>query len=66
MMAVEIATNPSFKPGKPKPRGFSVGDSLSALWDCTVDGRQFMVAAPKSSRPEPYTVILNWQAGLKK
>src|SRR6266404_571611 len=67
LMAVEIATNPEFKPGKPQPLGFSAGD---ATWDCTADGRRFLVAAPKmapkSKGPEPYTVILNWQAGLKK
>src|SRR6267154_4692855 len=62
LMAVEIATNPEFKPGKPQPLGFSAGD---ATWDCTADGRRFLVAAPKmapkSKGPEPYTVILNWQ-----
>jgi eukaryotic-like serine/threonine-protein kinase len=66
VMAVEIATNPEFRPGKPQPLGFLAGFE----WDCTADGRRFLVAAPKtaprSTRPEPYTVILNWQAGLKK
>jgi eukaryotic-like serine/threonine-protein kinase len=67
LMAVEIATNPEFRPGKPQPLGFSAGD---ATWDCTADGRRFLVATPKTaaknSGPEPYTVILNWQASLKK
>jgi hypothetical protein len=66
-MRVEIATSPEFRPGKPQPLGFSAGD---ARWDCTADGRRFLVAMPKTTgkgdRPEPYTVILNWQAGLKK
>jgi serine/threonine protein kinase/Tol biopolymer transport system component len=66
LMAVEIATNPEFKPGKPQPLGFLAG----AEWDCTADGRRFLVAVPKTTgkgdRPEPYTVILNWQASLKK
>jgi len=66
VMAVEIATNPEFRPGKPQPLGFSAGDE----WDCTADGRRCLVAVPKTTgkgdRPEPYTVILNWQAGLKK
>ena len=66
LMAVEIATNPEFRPGKPQPLGFLAGTE----WDCTADGRRFLVATPKSTgkgdRPEPYTVILNWQAGLKK
>ena len=67
VMAVEIATNPEFRPGKPQLLGFSAGD---ATWDCTADGRRFLVAVPKTTgkgdRPEPYTVILNWQASLNK
>jgi eukaryotic-like serine/threonine-protein kinase len=70
MMAVEIATNPEFKPGKPQPLGLSVGTASGTVWDCTADGRRFLVAArttaAQSNGPEPYTVILNWQAGLKK
>jgi Tol biopolymer transport system component len=66
VMAVEIATNPEFRPGKPQPLGFLAG----AEWDCTADGRRFLVATPKTTgkgdRPEPYTVILNWQASLNK
>ena len=69
VMAVEVATNPEFRPGKPRPLGFAAGASDTA-WDCTADGRRFLVATPKTTgkgdRPEPYTVILNWQAGLKK
>ena len=65
VMAVEIATNPRFRPGRPQPLGF-----LSGEWDCTADGRRFLVATPKTTgkddRPEPYTVILNWQASLNK
>ena len=34
-------------------------------WDSTADGKRFLAAAAKSG-PEPYTVVLNWQAGLKK
>ena len=66
LMAVKIATKPEFKPGTPQPLGFSA--ALGA-WDCTADGRRFLVAAPKATSkntPEPYTVILNWQADLKK
>jgi eukaryotic-like serine/threonine-protein kinase len=66
VMAVDTATTPEFRPGKPHPLGFSVGPPIDARWDCTADGRRFLVAASKSSKPEPYTVVLNWQAGLKK
>jgi len=72
VMAVEIATNPEFKPGKPQPLGFTArARSTTGIgWGSTADGRRFLVATPKTaaknSGPEPYTVILNWQAGLKK
>jgi hypothetical protein len=62
VMAVEIATNPVFKPGNPRP----LGVSPLGTWDSAADGKRFLVAAPKSSEPEPFTVVLNWQAGLKK
>ena len=55
-----------FRPGKPQPLGFSVGLPIDAWWDCTADGSRFLVAASKSGKPEPYTVVLNWQAGLTK
>jgi len=61
-----IATNPEFRPGEPQPLGFSADPPSEAEWDNTADGRRFLVAAPKSSKSEPYTVILNWQAGMKK
>ena len=64
LMAVEIATSPVFRAGKPQPLGLVIPQG--AGWDATGDGKRFLVAAPKSSRPEPYTVVLNWQAGLKK
>jgi eukaryotic-like serine/threonine-protein kinase len=66
-MAVEIATTPEFKSGKPQPLGFvEHGRYSGVFWDNTADGRRFLVAASKNNKPEPYTVILNWQAGLKK
>jgi eukaryotic-like serine/threonine-protein kinase len=68
VMAVEIATNPEFRPGKPQPLGFAGGTGAAPdyMWDSTADGRRFLVAAPKSNGPEAYTVILNWQASLKR
>jgi len=63
VMAVEITTNPEFRPGKPMPLGFAAANG--APWDCTADGRRFLVAVPKSKGPESYTMILSWQAGLK-
>ena len=67
-MAVEVATNPELRPGKPQPLGFATerGSSSGTFWDNTADGKRFLVAASKNNKPEPYTVVLNWQAGLKK
>jgi serine/threonine protein kinase len=70
LMAVEITTHPEFRPGKPQPLGIATGGgglySALAAWDCTADGRRFLAAAPTSKGPVPYSVILNWQAALKK
>jgi Tol biopolymer transport system component len=66
LMAVEIATNPTFRAGKPKPLGTLFRTLQSHLpWDSTADGKRFLAAAGKSGS-EPYTVVLNWQVGLKK
>ena len=36
-------------------------------WDVTADGRRFLVAVPlEQSAQAPFTVVLNWQEGLKK
>jgi len=61
---------PIARPEKPQLLGISVKTASGAVWDCTADDRRFLVATPtmalKNSGPEPYTVILNWQAGLKE
>ncbi len=61
-MAVEIATDPAFRAGKPYPLGIV---PLVNAWDSLADGRRFLVSVTKNG-PQPYTVVLNWQAGLKK
>jgi hypothetical protein len=35
------------------------------VWDSAADGRRFLMLATKNGS-QPYTVVLNWQAGLKK
>jgi len=64
VMAVAIATEPEFRPGKPEPLGFFA--SLGDMWDCTADGRRFLVVTAKGKDQAPFTVVLNWQAALKK
>jgi len=60
-MAVEITTNPAFRAGNPE----LLGVSTYASWDAAADGKRFLASVTKSG-PQPYTVVLNWQAGLKK
>jgi len=65
--AVEVSTSGVFQAGIPKAL-FKVPHG-ELYWDVSADGKRFMMAAPSgatSSAPAPFTVVLNWQAGLKK
>jgi Tol biopolymer transport system component len=61
LMAVEIAANPAFRAGTPQ----RLGVTTSAWWDSSADGRRFL-SLVNTGGPQPYTVVLNWQAGLRK
>ncbi len=61
IVAVEIAAHPAFRAGPPK----SLGISASQSWDSAADGSRFLKLATKEG-PRSNTVVLNWQAGLKK
>jgi len=67
--AVEIATNPAFRAGNPHPLGLwssHFADKVAnSQWDSAADGKRFLGPA-LTGGPQPYTVVLNWQAGLKK
>jgi len=64
-MAVAVNTGGVFQAGVPKPL-FKVPASL-IFWDVSADGRRFLLPAPSgASAATPFTVLLNWQAGLKK
>jgi serine/threonine protein kinase/Tol biopolymer transport system component len=62
LVAVEIVTNPAFRAGNPQPLGVL---TTGSFWDSAADGRRFVRLATPNG-PQPYTVVLNWQAGLKK
>ena len=66
-MAVEVNTTGTFRSGIPKAL-FKVPPGVF-FWDVSSDGKRFLMAAPSptnaSSQP-PFTVVLNWQAALKK
>jgi len=66
-MAVEVNTTGTFRSGIPKAL-FRVPPGV-IFWDVSSDGKRFLMAVPSgtsaSSQP-PFTVVLNWQAALKK
>ena len=64
-MAVEVNTSGIFQAGIPKPL-FKVPSGL-LYWDVTADGQRFLMPTPDATDASaPLTVVLNWQAGLKK
>ena len=72
LMAVPVKTGASFEiTGAAQPL-FEMQETAFELpgplkYQPTIDGRRFLVIAPVgSSEAPPITVVLNWQAGLKK
>jgi eukaryotic-like serine/threonine-protein kinase len=66
-MAVDVNTSGVFQAGVPKLL-FKVPPGV-LFWDVSADGKRFLMAAPsaESAAEQPkFTVVLNWQAGLKK
>jgi hypothetical protein len=68
LMTVEVATNPVFRVGVPKSLFQTpVFTTDFSSWDLTADGKRFLFLAPAAqSAQAPFTVVLNWQAALKK
>jgi Tol biopolymer transport system component len=67
-MAVDIDASKGFQAGTPRPM-FTVPPGTAALtgWDLSPDGKRFLAVSPPSAgRVIPFTVVLNWAAGLKK
>jgi hypothetical protein len=70
-MAVPIKTNPSFEAGAPRelfPTPITGTALYQFFYTPSADGQRFLVNIPAeeaASQPS-ITVVLNWQAGLKK
>jgi Tol biopolymer transport system component len=64
VMSVAVSPGPTLQPGPPrvlfsKPKNW-VGPA-------SADGQRFLLAVPpEQTAPQPFTVVLNWQAGLHK
>ena len=69
LLAVEIATSPAFRAGNPQALGDFAFSSVTAVagsqWDSAADGRRFL-GRGTANGTQPFTVMMNWQAGLKK
>jgi Tol biopolymer transport system component len=68
IMAVPVTANPVFQHGAPKAL-FKPSSTRAYLADAMPDGNRFLVRHQNNSTPPsapPFTVVLNWQAGLKK
>jgi hypothetical protein len=79
IMSVEVETEPTFKPGKPKVlfKGTYVSEGAlsGTLWDISPDGKRFLMlkppasagAAPTAAVPQPKIhIVVNWFEELKQ
>ncbi len=65
MMAVEVMAAQDFQVGPPTPVFQAPPGAI--VGDVTADGRRFLLVTPVGpSASVPFTVVLNWTAGLKK
>jgi eukaryotic-like serine/threonine-protein kinase len=68
-MAVEVNGSASaFQAGVPQRLFQNSGGAADIGWDITADGKRFLISLPpaQQSTQTPITVVLNWQAQLKK
>jgi len=67
MMAVPVKLAPTFEPGLPVPL-FETNVNTFNPYDVSADGRFLLNMVSESAAPaaSPVTIVLNWQAGLKR
>jgi hypothetical protein len=66
LMAVPVTTGAQFQPGVPKPLFDVRLASFNSSYDVSADGR-FLIPTPvDQASTVPMTVILNWQAALRR
>jgi Tol biopolymer transport system component/predicted Ser/Thr protein kinase len=67
LMAVDIDTTKGFQAGAPRRLFTAPPPLLDIGWSMTADAKRFLfITTPNGGRPAPFTVVLNWAAGLKK
>ena len=66
-MAVDIDTSKGFQAGTPRRLFLAPPPLLDVGWDLAPDGKRFLfVSEPGGSHTVPFTVVLNWEAGLRQ
>ena len=71
LMAADVRFEPSFGSGAPRtlfhPQAGLAGSNTKFRWSLTRDGKRFLLVSPATGASStPATVVLNWQAALKK
>ena len=66
LMAVSLAAGSEFEAGVPKTLFQALPRGDFAAWAPSPDGKRFLFLVPETQEAAPLTVVLNWQAGLKK
>jgi hypothetical protein len=69
LMAVEMTRGSVFQPSAPNFLFQAPPPGASFLWDQwapSPDGKRFLFVAAQSQGQAPFTVVLNWQAALKR
>ena len=71
LMAAEVREVPEFRVGSVKPlfqtQIWGAGGVTNGhRWDAAPDGQRFLINSAAAVVPSSITVVLDWQAGLKK
>jgi Tol biopolymer transport system component len=67
VMSADVSTDPDFHAGSAQFLFQAPAQIRVTEGDYTVDGKRFLFVAPPEQPTEtPFTVVLNWQAGMKK
>ena len=70
VMAVKATTGSVFQASVPRALfqapSRSANQSSVTEWAPSPDGKRFLFLVPETQREAPFTVVLNWQAALKK
>jgi eukaryotic-like serine/threonine-protein kinase len=64
LMAVSLTAGSDFQAGV--PRVLFQTPPRAPGWAPSPDGKRFLFLVPETQESAPFTVVLNWQAGLKK